>query len=1267
MTELYIFSQDGELLTILSESTGLIEAPFREELNAGSSFSFTAEAEVVYEQAYDDQHNLTQVAGMFIGTTATHEAEQINVSPAQFIVEENQVVFRDHEGDLRLYVVKEVDDIDNIDGAETTATCEPAFMELRENIVVDRRFVDQTADKALDAALENTRWSGKVEVDLFKATTNFYYIDSVEAIEKIVSTWGGEIKDVVTFDLETNKITAREIIIKQRLGADNGLRFEIDHNMEEIQRTVLSYPLTAMYGRGSSLELEDEEGEATGGHSRYIDFADVEWKESNGDPVDKPIGQKWVGDPKALEAYGRLHNGKLLHRYGIFSNQDYEVEGELLQATWEALQEAQQVEVNYQLKVYLMGKSVSLGDTAQAIDRQFARPIEIQTRIIALEYDLLDVDGTMEAEMGQFLSAHTEDPIRDLEGKIDDARDRADQANRPIDKNKYPDIKPDAPTNVTTKGGFQAIQLYWDYTDEIYVRYYEVYGSQQKDFVPDSQHLLWKGDVSAFAHEVETDQTWYYYVRAVNFHDRPSDYSGMVQASTVRVMTDDILFGEIIADHLEDNLDLAKKLSEGTLDWINESPLIEIQETENRILGDVSNRIGDVLDDIDLIDDDLDDLRYQDTEIIDRIDGLSAVVQDTTVKLDDLTGEVEHHSTQMSTFDQRADRIEQSVINVEGDLDDAIVDMSLIEQKADNVSLSISELEGDLENWGVGNRNLFSVDSLEPFIYSFMPGAVSPVEVTTDYLYVKIHGKTSQLSNATEIAITFYSKPEISEDNVIRSFSIENVADGVDFPIGVPLGGAGVYVAFTILGDNTKEEIKEAKIKIEEGDKPTAYSPAPEDAAGMRNVLAYIDLSPEGVTIGGDRIHLSGKSIIDDGVIGTAAIANLAVDAFHLKRGIIDDAHIDELTGRVIKAGTITADHLNVGALSAVTANLGSVVGGKITQESFGYKTVMERGDIDAYTGGNLTSRLNGSGHRFYRSGDLIGIIGTASLHDYPSLRGLNFQLGTDAYYMAWSHLENPGDSYYTIKLAWYKNNQAYDVKGFNFSDNVSIDSRHVLYVPKLSTTNYTSGNRHIVLSNYTWNGYEGVAFIRGSNANGSVLFLGNSRAALTNSGNAYIEVGNDGKNYVKSMDIRNRTYTSTSSMMRVTVNGVLGRSTSSRRYKLLEEKVPDDYAERILELDPKSWFDKRAVEDCAYTLSTGKETEEQRLDRIGGIIAEDVHDAGLSRYVSYDDRNRPDGLHDNLWTLLIPNVRNNRNEIKDLRLENQLLKERVKQLERTG
>lgn len=146
------------------------------------------------------------------------------------------------------------------------------------------------------------------------------------------------------------------------------------------------------------------------------------------------------------------------------------------------------------------------------------------------------------------------------------------------------------------------------------------------------------------------------------------------------------------------------------------------------------------------------------------------------------------------------------------------------------------------------------------------------------------------------------------------------------------------------------------------------------------------------------------------------------------------------------------------------------------------------------------------------------------------------------------------------------------------------------------------------------------------------------------------LDLGNtSGDKYVRSKSIYNRKYSSTSQMVRVTESGTLGRSTSSRRYKLLEEDIEIDYAYNLLNLNAKSWHDKHACEDYAEFLHSGKGDEKERISRIGGVIAEDVYDVGLEMFVSYDEEGRPEGIEQNLWTLLIPIIKDQQARIEEL------------------
>ncbi|MCY9056059.1 DUF859 domain-containing protein [Bacillus spizizenii] len=165
----------------------------------------------------------------------------------------------------------------------------------------------------------------------------------------------------------------------------------------------------------------------------------------------------------------------------------------------------------------------------------------------------------------------------------------------------------------------------------------------------------------------------------------------------------------------------------------------------------------------------------------------------------------------------------------------------------------------------------------------------------------------------------------------------------------------------------------------------------------------------------------------------------------------------------------------------------------------------------------------------------------------------------------------------------------------------------------------------------------------------GYTHFASAGHARLASDKGAEFIVGSDGTgNRIWSNDIYNRTYSSSPNMY-ITGEGTLGRSTSARKYKLLEEKISEELPYNILKLDPKTWFDKSAVEQYAMALERSEDTSTADipyLERIGGLIAEDVEDAGLSLFVHYSNPDEKghrevEGLmYDRLWVLLIPLVK---------------------------
>ncbi len=147
--------------------------------------------------------------------------------------------------------------------------------------------------------------------------------------------------------------------------------------------------------------------------------------------------------------------------------------------------------------------------------------------------------------------------------------------------------------------------------------------------------------------------------------------------------------------------------------------------------------------------------------------------------------------------------------------------------------------------------------------------------------------------------------------------------------------------------------------------------------------------------------------------------------------------------------------------------------------------------------------------------------------------------------------------------------------------------------------------------------------------ANGTIVFSEDESASSTakllvesstSTSSSYALIVNDsGGNLIFSCRGDGRTYapavynqtTSSAANVNVSSSGRLLRSTSSRRYKRNVEDMPYGLNEAML-LRPVTY------------IGTGDEDG----DKVhGGLIAEEVHDVGLTDFVEYNNENQPDAL----------------------------------------
>ena len=321
-------------------------------------------------------------------------------------------------------------------------TCiESAYDELKSYAYIkDVRPQDKTASEMLRIALNGTRWEVGYSEETVRKRTNFYYISTLEAIQKVVELFKIELTFTVIIDPITNKIVRRQVNLYNQQGERTGKRFEYGSNLLSVTREESSEDLvTALVGRGKGEQLDDGNDDTVDGYGRRIMFTDVIWSKANGNPTDKPAGQDYVEDKEATKLYG-FDDGK--PRIGIAVFEDIEDVNQLINATWAALQVAKRPKVSFKASALDIG-DLGLGDTVAIIRHELN--IEYFTRVYKVEHDLLDKNNNV-IELGDDFS---EKSLTNYVASVKEAQEETSRvANIALtsangkNKNFYSNVKP---------------------------------------------------------------------------------------------------------------------------------------------------------------------------------------------------------------------------------------------------------------------------------------------------------------------------------------------------------------------------------------------------------------------------------------------------------------------------------------------------------------------------------------------------------------------------------------------------------------------------------------------------------------------------------------------------------------------------------------------------------------------------------------------------------------------------------------------------------
>ncbi|MBO0447957.1 hypothetical protein JZO76_00240 [Enterococcus sp. MJM12] len=415
-------------------------------------------------------------------------------------------------------------------------------------------------------------------------------------------------------------------------------------------------------------------------------------------------------------------------------------------------------------------------------------------------------------------------------------------------------------------------------------------------------------------------------------------------------------------------------------------------------------------------------------------------------------------------------------------------------------------------------------------------------------------------------------------------------------------------------------------------------------------VISQINISTEGILIAGEKVWISGLTKIDNAVIATANIKDLAVTNGKIANLAVNTAKIGDAAIVTAKIGDLAVTNAKIANLAINDAKIqnASISSAKIISLDASKVVANTLSAITTNTGTlNVTDWIN-------VTTDNRGIRGT---YDFGDAYGeaYNYRWFVGDYRLSHRHLIYTGKGY-NVNVNNTKGSYLYDLETFYGIDYLKMRQ----YTSGGTLLNRIDINANaITMGSGNWNteakikinsdgtGFFGERF----NFNGGIdvaapnnvglrtgridaplnynsISINAERPGLTSvefgidniyfnstrTGSADFRIGKDGSainggRVIASEAVYKRTYSGAANMI-VMDTGTIGRTTSARKYKadILVANEVMKKAKKVLELSPASWWDKGELAD-----GTAKE-------RYYGFIADEFDNLGLTEVVIYEN-----------------------------------------------
>ncbi|BDD42627.1 phage tail spike protein [Streptococcus ruminantium] len=679
--------------------------------------------------------------------------------------------------------------------------------ELRKSPVFDKRPQNAFAREVIDDLLADTNWQARFVGETTPHSTNFYYTSIFDALKKVCEVWDLEMQFFV--EMNGNRIGARYIDFKQRIGEAVGKRVVYGHNalqiLQEVERTNI---FTALVGRGKGEETGD-------GYGRKITFEDVVWSRTQGKPVDKPKGQKYLELPLMTRQYGiKNADGTMRPKIGFVDFSEEENPEVLIERTYRALVDAARPQLTLKTSsVYLRG--VKVGDTIRVVRHD--KKLDYDTRIFEITFNRLN-NQSSDIKLGDRIGVSIETKAQTI----------ADKAIDNFVANEFSNFVQNLPDYLPSADGFNNN---WYGSEDPSKKYQGKVLINDIWYKPDPEHeghkimLRWTGEV------------WEEILRTYDseaLRDRIAEEAAKVNET----MKENEVERQKQIDDLLLKAGVNKSLAEEAKK-IGDQAILDAASAHSK----AADALLKALANSNLINETKADLQV-------TTDAIKALVTKkdfdaTTKRLTTAETELE---AQAGLIKQRLTSTEVEAFLTKNGYATSATVQNIVKQTADSFSRTISRIESQIPT-SVGGTNLFKGSrDLSGEWYNLTTGSY-----WEEYKGVHIHrtnkvwsGKSQKINaKAGEVyTFSFYAKSDIENDSVMFYANHTNTGSParvnlISKPISLTNEYKRYSVTFKVLDDgvivpriertDSVNYLYFGGFKLESGIIATDWSPAPED------------------------------------------------------------------------------------------------------------------------------------------------------------------------------------------------------------------------------------------------------------------------------------------------------------------------------------------------------------------------------------------------------------------------------------------------------